>query len=219
MHLCKILLDRSGNIEEHPCHSILPVDIEKSHVQILTCSMLEQGAGYSMVRVIGEENGIEEGKYESETGFCNVTRVSKGHYMVIVVNRKCLLSSLINQSGCFLSSAVPKTDTLIEWSIVGPDKRTVYELFSKMREKGYVFKIQYSSSMAVSTTLTAKQELYFKTAMDMGYYDIPKRITLDKLAKVLKCSKSTLNVVLRTAENNIFNLYLNLSRSSKYTFE
>ena len=41
MHCCKILLDRTKNIEEHPCHSLLPImfDDDDVDVRILTCSM------------------------------------------------------------------------------------------------------------------------------------------------------------------------------------
>ena len=64
--------------------------------------------------------------------------------------------------------------------------------------------------MSIKATLTPKQEAYFETAMDLGYYDIPKRITLDELCAILGCSKSTLNVSLRTAESNIFHFYRDL---------
>lgn len=218
MHSCRILLDRSRNSEEHPCHSLIPIDIngEGIDVRILTCSMLEHGAGYSMISIFDGSEALEEGRYEREGGSCSITRMSKNRYMAMVVNKRCLLSGLINSSGCFLSSAIPKTNTLIEWTIIGPDIRALHELFEKMRSNGYSFKILSSASMSITATLTQKQETYFNTAMDLGYYDIPKRITLDELSKILGCSKSTLNVALRTAENSIFRYYRDLCRSHRF---
>ena len=218
MHSCRILLDRSNNSEEHPCHSLIPIDLESEglDVRILTCSMLEHGAGYSMINIFDGSGKLEEGKYDSEGGSCSITRMSKDRYMAMVVNKRCLLSGLINSSGCFLSSAIPRTDTLIEWTIIGPDSCAIHELFEKMRRNGYSFEVLSSGSMSISATLTPKQESYFNTAMDLGYYDIPKRITLDELSKVLGCSKSTLNVALRTAENSIFRFYRDLCRSHRF---
>lgn len=218
MHCCRILLDRSKNIEEHPCHSLLPLDIddEDIDVQVLTCSMLEHGAGYSMIRIIDKTGKIEEGRYEKETGTCSIAQMSKNHYMAMVTNRRCFLSNLITQSGCFLSSAIPKSDTLIEWTIIGPDSTTIHNLFASMRDSGYSFELISSNNMSIKATLTPKQEAYFETAMDLGYYDIPKRITLDELCAILGCSKSTLNVSLRTAESNIFQFYRDLCRSNRF---
>ena len=101
MHSCRILLDRSNNSEEHPCHSLIPIDLESEglDVRILTCSMLEHGAGYSMINIFDGSGKLEEGKYGSERGSCSITRMSKDHYMAMVVNKRCLLSGLINSSG------------------------------------------------------------------------------------------------------------------------
>ena len=134
----------------------------------------------------------------------------------MVINRRCLLSGLINRAGCFLSSAVPKTDTLIEWTIIGPDSARIHDLFTDMRNNGYSFELISSSALSTSATLTPKQERYFNTAMDLGYYDVPKRINLDDLSRILGCSKSTLNVALRTAESNIFHFYRNVCLSNRF---
>ncbi len=218
MHCCKILLDRTLNVEEHPCHGVLPFqfDSEGMSVKILTCSMLDHGTGYSMIKIIDEKGVVEEGHYEKDGSECTITRISKSHYMAMVTNRRCKLSRLINKSGCFLQSAIPRTDTTIEWIIIGPNSNKIHELFADMRANGYVFETVSSEVLAVTSTLTPKQEQYFNTAMDLGYYDIPKRIGLDELCKVLGCSKSTLNVSLRTAEKNIFEFYRNICESNRF---
>lgn len=218
MHCCKILLDRTRNIEEHPCHSLLPIrfDDEGISVRILTCSMLDCSTGYSMIRISGCTDELKEGRTSSDFGECTITRLGNSQYMAMVINRRCLLSGLINRAGCFLSSAVPKTDTLIEWTIIGPDSTRIHELFADMKANGYSFELISSSALSINATLTPKQEHYFNTAMDLGYYDVPKRINLDDLSRILGCSKSTLNVALRTAESNIFHFYRNVCLSDRF---
>ncbi len=210
MHCYKILLDRTGNVNEHPCHSIIPVEFETEGVsmQILTCSMLNQSTGYSIIKIVDEkDNNIQEGFHEAEFGECTINKLFSKCYLAMVINKNCLLSKLINESGCFLTSAIPKTDTLIEWTLVGSNSKALHNLTDNMRENGYKFEIISSENLLVKTTLTPKQEQYFNIAMNLGYYDIPKKIDLDELCCILGCSKSTLNVVLRTAEKKIFDYY------------
>lgn len=209
MHCCRIMLDRSRNHEEQPCHRFLPVDIESDEidVQILTCSMMDKGAGYSMIHVTDRSGSLEEGDYDYPGGSSTVTRISRNGYMAMVTNRCCMLSRLINRSGCFLSSAVPRSDTMIEWTIIGPSSAQVHGLLSDMRDNGYSLELISSTTVTEFATLSPKQQIYFNTAMDLGYYDVPKRIDLYELSRILGCSKSTLNVSLREAERKIFEFY------------
>ena len=209
MHCVKILLDRSVNKEEHPCHSLIPVKISAKgvEVKIQACSMLNEGAGYSIIQVVDPSDSMPEGHFEYPYGECNVTKVSRMRYSAFVLNRKCVLSSLINAAGCFLSSAVPRTDTIIEWTIIGPSSSAIHALLKNMRDAGYKFDTLSSEALVTESILTPKQEEYFNKAYDLGYYDVPKRIGLDGLSKIFGCSKSTLNVALRSAEMNIFRFY------------
>ena len=130
MHCCKILLDRSQNIEEHPCHSFLPVELgtEGTSIRILTCSMKDSNTGYSMIDIKDDRGVLEEGHYPSNGGDCNITRLSSNHYMAMVTNPRCFLSKIINESGCFLVSAEPETDTLIRWTLIGPNSTVLHNL-------------------------------------------------------------------------------------------
>ncbi len=218
MHCCKIFLDRSQNIEEHPCHSFLPVsiDAEGVDVRILTCSMIDQETGYSMIDIKDATGRCPEGHFEKGGGECTVTKIGTNSYIAMVTNPCCLLARLINEAGCFLMAAVPKTDTLIEWTLVGPSSSALHKLLSRMRESGYTYQLISSSSVSKESTLTPRQEECFNLAMDLGYYDVPKRIGLEELCKLAGCSKSTMNVILRSAEKKVFDFYRMFCVSNRY---
>jgi len=55
--------------------------------------------------------------------------------------------------------------------------------------------------------LTKKQEVIIKTALDMGYYDVPKRVTINDLAKIFNLTPATLMEILRRGEKNIIEAY------------
>lgn len=209
VYCCKFILDRSSNIKEHPCHRFLPIDVDSEDivVRVLTCSMIDDSSGYSVIGISDNLDKVREGHYSKEDGECDVIKVGAHRYMAIVTNRKCVLAKLINASRCLLVSAVPQTDTLIKWTIVGPSSEALHELRTTMRENGYKFETVASFSISSKVSLTSKEESAFNLAMDLGYYDVPRRIELDQISKIVDCSKSTMSVRLRGAEKKIFEFY------------
>lgn len=208
MRCCKILLDREANVEEHPCHHFLPFSVDEDvHIRILTCSMIDEDSGHSVIGITDNCGAVKEGQYSKEDGKCDIVSVGSDSYMAIVTNMKCLLAKLINESRCFLVSAVPQTDTLIEWTVIGPSDGALSNLRRNMKKEGYKFKTQAIYDFDSKISLTTKEIGAFNLAMNLGYYDVPKRTTLDSMCAVLDCSKSTLNVRLRNAERKIFEHY------------
>ena len=51
--------------------------------------------------------------------------------------------------------------------------------------------------------LTKKQKQALELAINNGYYDYPKKITMEKLAKLMKISYSTYQQHLKTSESKI----------------
>ncbi len=217
MHRCRIVLDRSFNADERPCHRFIPVNLNDADVKILTCSMMSESTGYSFIDIVSRTGElVDSGRHVYEDGECNIMRIANDHYLAMVTNCRCTLARLINKSGCFLTSALPVTDTLIEWTIIGPDRTKIGDLFEDMRAAGYHFDMVSSEFMEPKTIITSKQRDYFTLAWKLGYYDIPKRIDLDQLSRIAGVSKSTLNVSLRTAERNIFEFYLAFCDSGRF---
>lgn len=208
MRCCKILLDRKAKIKEHPCHHFLPFSIDNDvSTRVLTCSMVDENSGYSILGITDNCGVVKEGQYVKEHGKCDIINTGSNSYMAIVTNMKCVLARLINESRCFLVSAVPKTSTLIEWTLIGPSDGALCNLRRRMKEEGYSFTTQAIFDVDSKASLTSKETDAFNLAMDLGYYDIPKRTTLDAMCAIFGCSKSTLNVRLRNAERKIFNHY------------
>lgn len=57
----------------------------------------------------------------------------------------------------------------------------------------------------IQQILTSRQLEVMRCAKDWGYYDSPRKITSEELAKKIGCSKSTLLEHLKNAENKIVN--------------
>lgn len=109
-----------------------------------------------------------------------------------------ILRSLI-QSECILKYPILVQNGSSTWELISPRKKidALLELFDEM---GIVYTIASIGAMKKeedSVALTKRQELVLEKAMALGYYELPRRITLTELAEKLNIAKSTLSGILR----------------------
>ncbi|MBQ8179255.1 MAG: helix-turn-helix domain-containing protein [Candidatus Methanomethylophilaceae archaeon] len=211
MHCCKLILDTSAVPRGCQCHTMLPVrfDSEGVSVRVLSCSMSGEGSGFSLVRIHGPVGRLEEGTTVYGEGECNMSRVSKDNYLAMVTNDRCTIAHILKESGCSLSSAVPRSETVVVWDVIGPDASRIDGLLSSLEGAGCTCTVVSRGPLESTTEITDRQEAYFMAAMDLGYYDVPKRIDLDELSVRLGCPKSTLNTSLRQTERRILEYHRN----------
>jgi len=86
-----------------------------------------------------------------------------------------------------------------------PEFRRVLREFVENKIDVKVIKVVKVRSKSI---VTARQEQILRVALEAGYYDYPRKVTLKKLAEKLNISLSTLDEILRRAEKNIIESYL-----------
>ncbi len=211
MYYSRIVFDHGMSSEDNTCRSLIPVKCgENVDIRVTNCSATEGGAGCSMVQILTDgRTAVPEGKTSSVCGECTVTRMSSTHYVAEVLNRRCSLCSLVSQSHCFLmlSSSIDAEHT--EWAVVGVDSDAVHHLTESLRARGYQVTVVAGGPFVESMVLTAKEERCIRLAYKEGLFDVPRRSDLNSLCKIIGCSKSTLDVVIRTAERKLIARYVN----------
>ena len=73
--------------------------------------------------------------------------------------------------------------------------------FKKEKLKNFGF-------LTIFPELTKKQEEILNLALNNGYYEYPRKISLDKLTVLTKTSFSTIQEHIRKAENKILNFVI-----------
>lgn len=58
------------------------------------------------------------------------------------------------------------------------------------------------------TTLTSRQRTALDTAIDVGYYEVPRSGSIDEIASRLDCAKSTAGELLRKAESEVIHTFV-----------
>ena len=149
----------------------------------------------------------ERDRYTSELGESTIDRISSSRLIAIVNNNNCKLSRIISDSGCFLTSGKYYKDDKIAMTVMGPNTTYLQNMIENIRKEGYSVEKLSSSSSSFETLLSSKQEEALKLAFENGYYEIPRKINLEQLSKMMGCTKSSLDTTLRYAENKMIAYY------------
>ena len=105
---------------------------------------------------------------------------------------------------------IQKTDGTEVWEMACWDKKPLMEILERLPKE---FKIKLKSITeekldeiflpSISPNLSEKQKNVINLAVEKGYYDFPRKINLDGLAKLVKLSKPTVQQHLRMAEKKV----------------
>ena len=96
-------------------------------------------------------------------------------------------------------------DGWVEWTI-SCAREKVRDLLSSFDNEEIPHRLVSTRGLS-NRLLTPRQRFVFDTAMQEGYYDVPRRITLTQLADVLDVAKSTLSAQLQRIESSIHHTY------------
>ncbi len=97
-----------------------------------------------------------------------------------------------------------------EWEVASFEKKDISDMIEAAR-KLYNLELKHFRKEKVKDVhifkmapkLTPKQKKAFVLAIEQGYYEYPKKINIEKLARLMKCSFSTYRAHLRKAEKRI----------------
>lgn len=138
-----------------------------------------------------------------------LTDLSKDHLIGVVIASRCKACNSIigTNSAMFVSSAVTDAECSVGYKVFLNDQG-VPPLLNRLSDNKVGYKVMEISPLSPERLLTTRQLGVLKSAMEMGLYDFPRRITQDELALKLGIRASTLNEILRRAEKNILGKFL-----------
>lgn len=137
----------------------------------------------------------------------DLVRLGPHTVMGTITTRHCPVCSTLSGLNCSLLSAVTKGDNKMEWRLLLSGDDTLKKVTERLDSQHVVFAILEISHLIDIKDLTTRQEQIVKMALEMGYYEFPKKIRLEELSDRLGISASTLSEILRRAEKNILSRY------------
>jgi HTH-type transcriptional regulator, dimethyl sulfoxide reductase transcription regulator len=184
-------------------------------IKILRCGGANQGGGVSLIRVETHEKilcsdvaGWFKGLDQSISPTCMT--IAPGRHLLILRNPHCTLCDSFSFTKCVLSSGRSEESGSIIWNVITPDPDSFRAFIKDVRSKGAMIELQKIRRHQPKTELTNEQDRILRDAYRLGYFEVPRRITLDDLAKMNKVSKSTINLIIRRAQRKVINSYCNV---------
>ncbi len=177
-------------------------------VKVLKCIPMNGSGGMSLLQIDSPEDmtgTLISERIRALEPRCDVklTSAGPGRFVGTAQTSTCVVCKLLAEHGCFLDSATSKDDGLLLWNVIAPNAEALKGLVDKIMALGCSVELKRVSKLNTASELTRTQERVLQMAYELGYFEIPRRIKLDKLAKRLEISKATLDVMIRRAQKKI----------------
>jgi predicted DNA binding protein len=137
----------------------------------------------------------------------DLVRTGQHSVMGTITTQNCPVCSTLSGLNCFLLSAVTREDGKMEWRLLLSGDETLKKVTARLEAQDVGFEILQISHLDNLNDLTARQEQIVRLALEMGYFEFPKKIRLEELSERLGVSAGTLSEILRRAEKNILTRY------------
>ncbi|MHB8359511.1 MAG: helix-turn-helix domain-containing protein [Thermoplasmataceae archaeon] len=188
-------------------------DVVQTHsasIRIRDIRMSSEGAR-DLIEIFmpgGEVKGLSSELIEQKrTKIDNVTIMDDSHATAIVNAHECAVCRAILNWDLFLTEAYSNEtgDIIMKWLV--PDEATIKGFLDRLEEDGVQFELLKKRALTKRGDITARQEYVVKTALELGFFDYPKKVNLEGLSRRLNVSYVTLAEILRRAEKNIISSY------------
>jgi len=168
------------------------------------------GRGRGTARLSSSSDVMDE--LEAHSGVDEVRELGNNRYEVDIAPGGGGYIKPIREVGIIPQSPFEVRDGWVDWTIEcsAESSRNLVQL---LREDKIPYRVRSTRSTG-TRMLTSRQRIVFDTAMNEGYWESPRRITLSALANLLGVSKSTLSVQLHKIEGVILNSFADEVRRS-----
>lgn len=138
----------------------------------------------------------------------DVVYTSEGGLVGITYSDNCAACKALSASRCFISEAVCRGTADFEWTLFFREKAALKHLMENLERLGYSPRLsQLAPVRRNRLLLTARQEEILMNALELGYFEYPKKVGIEDLAKRFKVSKSTVSEILRRGEEKVLSTY------------
>jgi predicted DNA binding protein len=152
---------------------------------------------------LSPEELLDHLRKEAGIVYSDMAKVDRHRVAGMVSTHDCPICSTFAGLNSFLISANTKDDGRMEWRLLIGGDTDLRTLCNRLDSRHVKYDILEVSHHAQKREMTARQEEILRVALDLGYFDFPKRIRLEELAEKLNISSGNLSEILRRAEKNI----------------
>jgi predicted DNA binding protein len=158
------------------------------------------------------EDISREIKASTDVTDSDLARVGTNRVIGSVTSNDCVVCKALFES---------KINSFIAPAITGDNCQMSYKVYisgpglpiflQRLHKQGVEYKISDLSPLASRKGITARQQKVLRSALELGYYDFPKKISTEQLAGRLGIKAGTVAEILRRAEKNVITSYFEVA--------
>ncbi len=180
-------------------------------VTVTECIPWRKKGGQALFRIRGIEgntaSAIEEIQLRDDITSIDAVERNDGQVVGSVAMKEFWPVWAIVDCGCFLESAWSEGDGKVNFRILSGSEGSLPKLIKMISSKGMGIEIERIAPTSDQSHITRKQEKLVRLALERGFFDYPRRITLEQLATLSDMSISTVSETLKRGEKNILKQY------------
>jgi len=164
-----------------------------------------ESAGFALVRVSARDVDAVLSAMESHDALASVSVMARkdGVATVRIETDAPLLLLAAKRSGLPIEMPLDIEDGVAEVEVTGEHER-VAEMGRRLSELGLEFEVErVRQRVNPARLLTDRQRELLLAAVDLGYYDVPRRATLTEVAEHAGIAKSTCSETLQRVERTV----------------
>jgi predicted DNA binding protein len=172
--------------------------------EILSILPTEKMVGNALIKISGSNLEHLLTEIKAHPSFIELYLISdsaKSKIVNVKTNDPWLLISLI-KSEILLKMPVIVKNGIAKWEILAPQEK-IGKLKQLLDEKNIIFELKSIKKYKEEPQLTERQSEVLDQAVKLGYYEIPRKISLTELASTLNIAKSTLSGILRRIDKKL----------------
>jgi predicted DNA binding protein len=129
--------------------------------------------------------------------------VRKGKALGVVVTSRCVAAEALRDLKCTITSHTVERDGSITLEVLASGRGTLEQVIDRFQHSGAEVNVLKLTSKVDGEKLTDRQNRIVRKALEMGYYEYPRKIRQKELASACGVASSTLAELLRRAERNL----------------
>ncbi|NHI92372.1 MAG: hypothetical protein EAX96_07695 [Candidatus Lokiarchaeota archaeon] len=171
---------------------------------ITSMSLINNDICNILVEIKGDKFSslLKKIKDHSSVSESSTISVSSSTVLVNVKTQEPLLLNLFNKEEIIVKYPITIKDGWAEWVFFASRER-ITSLFEDLKTKKIEIELKSIGKPHDRKILTERQREILDVALKSGYFEIPRRITLNKLAEKLNIAPSTLSEMIRKIHQKI----------------
>ena len=187
-----------------------------ANVRVIDCRPSRNGGIQQLVEISAQpetlEQIVESIRCDENVRDTHVVKTKRGRILGVVATNDSTMCKTIADVNCFCLTcplASPsRSDGTVDWVLAMTARNSLRKLIRELKAHGVSPEIVRVTDISDGEKLTPRQRNIIEYVFASGFYEYPRRASLQKLSKTLGVSSSTLGEMMRRAERKIIASYL-----------